>query len=315
MTTRANYEPARETPSLPSPHTTPTSPAGAWSATMRIPRDAPATKRSDVFVKMFALALLIATAPLRALAYPGGTPSFVTDITPFCAACHSSVSADTLVGLPKAQVQAQLAATKHLAQIKSPKPDSPYAKLSDAQRAELARAIEALDAAAKVRVVAPESVSLGQTFEVTVESTGGGGPVIGLALVDAAQRFQARPAASAGWFVVEKPVVRGPDGKPQTRFLDGRNPALAPAISYVNVYDLSTSDAAQAKWASTSVTWKLRAPAVAGTYPLGAVFFYGMEKGSPHGSVETAQGRAPVGGIDAAAGRIRFSDVLQIQVK
>ena len=47
-----------------------------------------------------------------------------------------------------------------------------------------------------------------------------------------------------------------------SRILDGRNPALAPATSYVNVYDLSTSDAAQAKWASTSVTWKLRAPAV-----------------------------------------------------
>lgn len=261
-----------------------------------------------------ALALCL-LAPLAARAYPGGTPTYVTDVAPFCASCHSSVSLEALAGLPDARAQAELAAQKHLAQIRSPKPDSAYAKLSEAQRSELVRAIEALDAAAKVRLVAPPTVAPGQTFEVTVESTGGGGPVIGLGLVDAAHRFQARPAPSAGWQIVDKPAVRGPDGKPQTRFTDGRNPALAPGVSYVNVYDVSTADAAQAKWASTAVTWRLRAPSTPGAYPLAAVFFYGTETGSPHGSVETMQGKGPVGGFTAAAGRVRFSDVLQIQVK
>ncbi len=262
-----------------------------------------------------AFCCLLLAAPLEARAYPGGTPNFVTDVAPFCASCHSSVSLDALAGLAEARAQAELAANKHLAQIRAPKPDSAYAKLSDAQRAELLRGIEALDAAASVRVVAPPTVAPGQTFDVRVESSGGGGPVLGLGLVDAAHRFQARPAASAGWAIVDKPTVRGPDGVLQTRFTDGRNPALAPGVSYVNVYDVSSSDAAQAKWASVTVSWKLRAPATPGAYPLAAVFFYGTEKGSPHGAVETLQGKGPIGGFTAAAGRVRFSDVLQIQVK
>jgi cytochrome c553 len=265
--------------------------------------------------RLSAAALALLAAPLAASAYPGGTPTFVTDIAPFCASCHSSVSVEALAGLPEARAQAELAANKHLAQIRAPKPESAYAKLSEAQRTELARAIEALDAAARVRLVAPPSVAPGQSFEVTVESTGGGGPVIGLALVDAAHRFQARPAASAGWQIADKPLVRGPDGALQTRFTDGRNPALPPAVSYVNVYDVSTADAARAKWASASVTWKLRAPTTPGAYPLVAVFLYGTEKGSPHGSVETLQGKGPIGGFGGAAGRVRFSDVMQIQVK
>ncbi len=262
--------------------------------------------------RRFGLALGLLLAPLSARAYPGGTPTYVTDVAPYCASCHSSVSADALAGLPDARVQAELAPNKHLAQLRAPKPDSPYAKLSDAQRAELARGIEAIDAAARVRLVAPPVVAPGQTFEVTVESTGGGGPVLGLALVDAAHRMQARPAASAGWQVVEKPAVRGPDGAPQTRFTDGRNPALAPGVSYVNVYD---APAAGGKGASATVTWRLRAPSTPGAYPLAAAFFYGTEKGAPHGAVETVQGRAPIGGFTGASGRVRFSDVVQIQVK
>ena len=39
-------------------------------------------------------------APCAALAYPGGTPSYQTDVAPFCASCHSSRSADYLAETP-----------------------------------------------------------------------------------------------------------------------------------------------------------------------------------------------------------------------
>ena len=63
------------------------------------------------------------------------------------------------------------------------------------------------------------------------------------------------------------------------------------------------------------MTLRLRAPSEPGTYPLAAVFLYGTEKGSPHGAVETMRGKAPRGTYLANAGRVRFSDVLQIAVE
>ena len=94
--------------------------------------------------------------------------------------------------------------------------------------------------------------------------------MLGVALVDAVSRNQAAPVSARGWFVVGKPVVIGPDGKPQTKFTDGRNPALPPGTSYVNI-DGIDSDAAAGKLAKTKTTWKLRAPAQAGKVPLVAV--------------------------------------------
>ena len=262
-----------------------------------------------------ALLTLALVAPaLSAAAYPGGTPTFVTDVAPFCAGCHSSVSADQLQGVPPKRVQAELAAQKHLAKIRLPGADGPYTKLSEDQRAELIAGIEALDAASSVRVVAPDKVAPGAIFEVTVEARGGGGPAIGLALVDSDQRWQARPAASAGWRVLDAPKVIGPDGSPQTDFTDRRNPALAPGISYVNVYGIA-SDPAAGSFATASVTYRLRAPSEPGAYPLAAAFLYGTEKASPHGGVETIRGVVPVGGFTANSGRVRFSDVVQVRVE
>lgn len=260
------------------------------------------------------LAAALLALPSAPAAYPGGTPSFVTDVAPYCASCHSSPDVDQLAGVPAERAQAELIPNKHLAKIRSPEEDSPYAKLSEEQRAALIAGVERIDAASRVQLVAPDKLSPGQVFEVTVSATGGGGPVVGLGLVDAAQRWQARPAASAGWLVLEKPRVTGPDGQPQTRFTDARNPALAPGVSYVNVYGVE-SDPAQGRFSSVTVTWRLRAPALPGRYPLAAAFWHGTEKGSPHGAVETIRGKVPVGGFTANAGRVRFSEVLQIQVE
>src|SRR5262245_47344434 len=192
-----------------------------------------------------------------ASAYPGGTPAYVTDVAPFCASCHSSVSADQLQGVPEQRANSELAANKHIAKIKTPPPDSPYAKLSPADREALAAAIEKLDAGTSVKLTAPATAKAGQEIEVVVETTGGSSPVLGVALVDAVSRFQAAPASARGWSVVGKPAVIGPDGKPQTKFTDGRNPSLPPGTSYVNI-DGINSDAAAGKLATTKTTWKLR---------------------------------------------------------
>jgi hypothetical protein len=47
---------------------------------------------------------------------------------------------------------------------------------------------------------------------------------------------------------------------------------------------------------------------------LAAVFLYGTEKGAPHGAVETIRGVVPRGGFSANSGRVRFSEVVQVQV-
>lgn len=260
------------------------------------------------------LGIGLVLTPSRAPAYPGGTPAYVTDVAPFCASCHSSVSPEQLKGTPEDRVRAELAASKHLAKIEAARSDGPYASLSDTERRELIAGIRRIDESSSVEILAPETLKPGQVFEVTVNARGGGGPVVGLALVDATHRWQARPAASAGWQVVDAPKVTGPDGRPQSRFLEGRLPDLSPALSYVNVYGVH-ADPAKEEFSSVSATFRLRAPHEAGTYPLGAVFLYGTEKGSPHGAVQEIQGKRPLGGFAGASGRLRFSRLLRIAVE
>ena len=52
----------------------------------------------------------------------------------------------------------------------------------------------------------PARVAPGGVFEVTVRVTGGAGPVVGVALVDAAHRYHARPAPGVGWHVEGPPT-------------------------------------------------------------------------------------------------------------
>jgi hypothetical protein len=253
-------------------------------------------------------------APAGVAAYPGGTPYFVTDVAPYCTSCHSSVSASQFTGVPEQRVQAELADAKHLAKIRGAAEGSPYAKLSAEQRATLLEDVQKIDDASSISLAVPPTLGVGQKFEVTVTAIGGGGPVVGIALVDSNQRWQARPATSAGFAVLDTPSVRDPDGKPQTRFTDARNPALAPGISYVNVYGVNATPS-QGKFSTVAVTFQMRAPLEPGTYTLGAAFFYGTEKGSRHGAVETIRGKQPLGGFGANSGRVRFSDIARIKVE
>jgi hypothetical protein len=261
-----------------------------------------------------SLALVCLAFASRASAYPGGTPDYVTDVAPFCSSCHSSVSEDQFQGVPPTRSSAEVVANKHLAKIKSAVSGSPYAKLSPAERDELIASIQKIDAATTVKMTAPATVKAGQEVEVTVEVHGGAAPVLGIALVDSNQRWQAAPATARGWLVLDKPKIIGPDGNPQTKFTDGRNPALPPGTTYVNVDGIS-ADPEAGKFSTVKATWKLRAPAQAGSAPLAAVLFYGTELSAAHGAVETPYGKQPLGGFTGSSGRIKFSDVARIAVQ
>jgi len=264
-------------------------------------------------MKFAAWVAIAAAAALAgaAGAYPGGTPSFQTDVAPFCAGCHSSTSLEMLAGNHD-RAQKEFAERKHISQILSAQKG--YASLSETDRKTLVEQIRALDAASTVRIAAPAQVRVGEAFPVTVSVTGGSGPVVGIALVDRAHRWYARPAASAGWLSSAPPQVTGPDGQPQTAWLDKRPADDGREISFVNVTGIE-SDAATKRWASASVVFTLRAPSEPGTVPLAAAYFYGTEKATVLGYTTNALGwKEPRGGLGGASGRVQFSDVLQIQV-
>jgi hypothetical protein len=243
------------------------------------------------------------------LAYPGGTPAFQTDAAPYCASCHSSLSVEALAGAPGDRATKELAENKHIALILAGERE--YAKLDPAQRAELAGHIRALDQASTVAVTAPPKVQVGEEFTVTVKLAGGAGPVIGVALVDAAHRWQARPAPGAGWFVVGAPTIIGQDFKEQQKWLSRRGGDKN--LSYVNVTGIQ-SDASTQEWGRAEVVWRLRATA-SGKRPLVAVYWYGTEKGSPLGTYEDPiRGKLLRGGFTGQSGRVRFSEPTLIEV-
>jgi hypothetical protein len=259
-----------------------------------------------------SLALAAALGPAAAAAYPGGTPAFQTDVAPYCAACHSSRSPEALAGAG-ARAERELAETKHLARILAA--EEGYASLSAPDREALARLVRALDAASTVTLVCPETVAAGSTFEVAVEVTGGGGPAIGVGLVDADHRWWARPAASAGWQVVAPPRITGPDGAPQEEWLARRPEAAGRNLSFVNVTGVA-SDPAKERFARARVVFTLRAPDRPGSYPLAGVFLYGTEKSSVLGYTTDAEGNEHVrGGFDGGSGRVLFTPVRRIEVR
>jgi hypothetical protein len=278
------------------------------------------------FVCLWGIAALC--LPGLARAYPGGTPDYQTDAAPYCAACHSSVTASELEGAPGDRATKELAANKHIAQILAGAPNTGYAELSETERQGLADQIRAIDAASKVRIQAPAQVSPGQVFEVEVTFTGGDGPVAGLALVDVAHRWYARPATSAGWQIVDVPIVRSgvtgdaanapksPDSL-QLTWLDKRPAALGRNLSYVNIGGVKSSVDRQS-FAQGSVLWKVKAPAQPGTYPLAAAYFYGTELATPLGykvdPKDPLKRAMPRGGLTGASGRVAFTAVQQITV-
>lgn len=268
-------------------------------------------------MKNAALALcagsLLGLQPLAAIAYPGGTPAFQTDAAPYCAGCHASRSAEMLSGAPAGRAEKELAENKHFPLIEQG--EGGYGKLAPAQRAELVRQIRALDEASTIELEAPAAVKAGESFEVEVSVTGGAGPVVGVALVDGDHRWLARPAPSAGWIVAAPPEVRGHNGQLQSEWLERRPAALGRNLSFVNVSGIA-SDASKGAWGSAKLRWRLTAPSKPGTYPLGAAYWYGTEKGTPLGyEVDPIRGKQVRGGFTGHSGRILFAPLRRISVE
>jgi hypothetical protein len=259
------------------------------------------------------LVLGIALAPQGAIAYPGGTPDFQTDVTPFCAACHSSIDEAALAGARGDRAAKEVAAQKHLAPILAGAGD--YGSLDEASRAKLVELIKAVDANSSIELEFPPQVAPGETFQVTAKITGGGGPAVGVALLDKPHRWYSRSAASVGWRVVGAPTIIGPKGAPQNDWL-GRRPELQGRnITFVNVLDWK-SDAPSQSWAKAKVIFTLKAPETAGEYPLAGAFFYGTEKAIPMSTKKNpVYGDQPLGGYTGKSGRVRFTEAHIITVK
>ena len=274
----------------------------------RITRDGTTTGRAWLAA---TVAVLSIAAPRIAAAYPNGTESYVTDAGPYCAGCHSSRQESQLREMPKQHAAQQLVESKHLAMIT--KGTAPYDKLSEVDRATLVEQIRAVDAATTVTLEAPKSVKAGSELTATVKAHGGAGPVVGVMLLDSDLRYQSRTPDADGVVITGAPTVTGPDGKAQTTWTDKRAPGLAKNLNYVMVYGMK-GDAVAKQFGSATVAYPLRAPAKPGEYTLTAALLYGTEKASPLGTVKKIGFNLPLGGFEAASGRVLFTEAHTLTV-
>jgi hypothetical protein len=266
-----------------------------------------------VIVVAVAAAYAVIMVSTQIQAYPGGTPQFVTNNTPLCAGCHSSTSPDQLRNMAADAAGGLLIDKHHYDQITNG--ERAYGKLSTDDRTKLLTAVKAMDANshAELTVSAAKVKPLG-TLTATVKTRGGAGPVVGVMLLDTDLRNQSSPIQTEGFYITDAPKVTGPDGKPQTKFLEGRAAGLAKNINYVNITDVK-SDPDANTYADCQVTYSLRAPSEPGTYTMTAAFLFGTEKATAVGRTETPDGRVmPVGGMSAGAGRILFAKPVTVTV-
>jgi len=247
-----------------------------------------------------------------AQAYNGGPLLLVTDLSPSCAGCHSSVQKEQLRNLPEALQNAQWVENKHYRQIEAG--EGPYKEMTPADRSRLLADVKAIDQAASSGLAGPSAARPGQEVSVTATVRGGAGPVVGVFLVDTDIRFQSRSVTADGWVIVGVPQVVGADGQPQTRWTDGRASGLPRNLNSALVFN-HKSDLERKAFPESKVTWTLRAPQTPGTYVLYAAFHYGTEKASPVGSVERVGTVLPRGGAAGPSGHVLFSRPLTVTVR
>jgi len=256
----------------------------------------------------FTVMILAAAA---ALADPYGPPRAVTDMAPFCASCHASTSLDQLKELPADVAAKETVESKHLKRINT---DPLYKDLSAEDRDLLIAAVKWVDQYASVKIQAPSQTKRNSRIDVTVITSGGAGPVVGVSLVDSTLRFQARPITSSGFKVIGPALVIGPNGNPQAQWTERRYRGSDMGLATVMI-DGVQGDALAGRVDTTRTTWALRVPPEPGTYTIAAAFFSGTEKGQPMGTT-MRNGRAePRGGSEGGSGRIMFSEPVKISVK
>jgi hypothetical protein len=248
--------------------------------------------------------------------FPGGGPGFgllpVTDATPSCAGCHANTKAEYLRDVPPdAPLNAtnQLMSEKHYKAVEQGA--DAYKLLPAAEREKLLKLVKLVDQNTSVSIKAPREVARGKTVKIEVSAKGGIGPGSGVMLVDTDLRMQARPVQGNGWLIVGPPDVIGPDGKPQTFWVDKRFRGLAKNVNFVVVG--GGADVDKGSYPTWKVTYTLQAPARAGKYTLAAAFLYGTEEPNEH--KEKGKWTLPPGGLTGPSGRILFSEVVEVEVK
>jgi len=236
---------------------------------------------------------------------------YVSDAEPFCAGCHSSIDASYHPELPAEASQAQVYTTKHYKALEEGT-FAGYKTLEPDKRKELLEQAKKIDQNSSVQLEASApTVAPGGNLAVTVTTKGGIGPVVRIMLLDEPLRYQARPIQGTGWFIASAPEVVGPDGKPQSKWLDRRFNKQQANLNFILVYD-ATSDPAQNKYGTARVSYVLKAPATPGEYPITAAFLYGTGEAN---EMKSGKYEDPPGGNGAPSGRIRFSNTVKVRVQ
>ncbi|MBI5235845.1 MAG: hypothetical protein HY886_06310 [Deltaproteobacteria bacterium] len=253
--------------------------------------------------RLLPLAMLVGVValPSYSFGYPNGTPMYVTDAAPFCAACHSAVKAAYMSEMPHEAAVKELPENKHYGMVMAPGP-TPYAELTDEQKKKVVDDAKKIDANSSVGISAPGKVKAGNPFKVIVKAKGGNGPVIGIMLVDKASRYQSRPIAASGFYIIGEPEVKGQDNQIQKTWLDRRQSGMKKNLNYI-VAEKQKLDIDKGIWPVAEVTYTLVAPTAPGAYTIVAAFLYGTE------NVEKA------GFMQRPSGRILFSDEMAVMVE
>jgi hypothetical protein len=266
-------------------------------------------KRGDSMLMAVGLSAIVLLVGLSEMAtgFPAGPELFVTDLAPNCATCHAMLKAEYTQERPADYSTGELPANKHYKALESA--DKGYKLVPEDKRKAILELVKWVDESSSVSLKAPTTAKPGQPIEVTVETKGGMGPVVGAFLVDLPLRFQARPLAADGWYVAGKPTVIGADGKEQSWWLDKRVNEKK-NLSFVMVQ--AKADVEKKVLPTTKVTWTVRAPIDPGTYTITAAFLYGTEDPDER---KTGKLEEPPGGRSGPSGRIAFSDSVTVAVK
>jgi hypothetical protein len=265
------------------------------------------TKRGVMIVVGLSTVALLVGLSSMAAGWPAGPQELVTDLVPNCAGCHSMLKAEyTPERTPEASTR-ELPENKHYKAIETG--DRGYKLIPEDKRKAILELVKWVDGNSSVSLKAPTTAKPGQPIEVTVETKGGMGPVVGVFLVDLPRRLQSRQIANDGWYIVGKPKVVGADGKEQTWWLDKRIDEKK-NLGFVLVQ--AKADLEKKVLPTTKVTWTLRAPIDAGTYTVTAAFLYGTEEPD---ELKTGKLEEPPGGRSGPSGRIAFSDPVTVAVK
>jgi len=256
------------------------------------------------------LVALLSAGPGQA--FNGGPLRNVTDLTPTCAGCHSSVGKEQLRLEPDAVAATMLVENRHYKAIEDG--TGPYKDMSPADRQKLLADVKLIDQNASAALSAPSTLKPGQEAQITATVRGGHG-VVGVWLMESDLRLQGRAVSADGWFIVGAPKTWGADGKEQTKWVDSRGAGLKKNLNSALIFD-QQADLAARKFPEGKVTWTVQAPHAPGTYTLAVAFQYGTEKASSVGTVTTVAGAIlPRGGGGGPSGHILFSKPITVTVR